>query len=1044
MKIRAAYSVIVLAIICLLVISAPGLAQSTSATVSGRVFDPNAAVIVEATVTAKDVDKGVETVVQTNEVGIYVFVNLPPGNYQFSVSKRGFNVVVKPGVTLHVADTISMNFTMQVGGVSETITVEGGAPLINTESAAVSTVVDRQFVANIPLNGRSFQSLIALTPGAITAPGASPGLSGEFSVNGQRTEANYFMVDGVAANTGVGSTGGIGFANGMTPSETALGTTQSMVSVDALQEFRIDTSTYSAEYGRTPGAQVSILTRSGTNEWHGTAFDYLRNGVLDANNWFNNRAGLAKTTERQNDFGGTLGGPVHIPGLYNGKDRTFFFFSYEGMRLSVPQAAKTLMVPDMSLRQNAPAAVQPLLNAFPIPNGAEQGNNLALFTAAYSTPSTLDAVSVRIDQSLGERFRIFGRYSGSPSEAVTRAKGNFANVASKSFDAKTLTLGVTSVLSPRFDNEFRFNSTWHDSSQVDSIDNFGGAQPLKLSQAFSANPPPGYELAMFLSWGGRPGLYLYDYTDSQHQLNVTDSFSFVHGAHILKYGVDLRRLSTYEYSAQMVDLYYFYNPTQVLQNLAQSAYAETFGLTPPDAIFWNYSAYVQDAWKVTNRLHLSLGLRWDVNPPPTNGNGIQPYTLDQITNLATAKLAPQGTPLWQTDYKGFAPRLGVAYQLHQSPAHETVVRGGMGLFYDVGSTLGSYGLSGGVGLGATAFFSKVSFPLTVAQNTLPPGSTDSPYNAPVTAFDPHLKLPYTLQWNVAVEQALNANQKLTVSYVGAGGRRLMYSSMQFPDQINNPNFLLGNGLNLVVNGASSDYDALQVQFQRRLSRGLQAVASYTWSHSIDDLSSNNDNVDPPRRGNSDFDVRHNFAAALTYDVPGTYSNPVASAILKQWGFDVRLAGRSALPFSVNSGYVTLSNGTFTYSVPNLVSGVPIYLSDSSAPGGRVVNIAAFATPPTGQSGTAARNFLRGFNLWQTDLAVRREFPLRERLKLQFRFEAFNLFNRPNFGQIDNYLPDGPTLFGRANSTLNNQLGGLNSLYQAGGPRSIQLALKLIF
>ncbi len=289
-------------------------AQGDLASVTGRVLDPNAAVIVEATVTARNVDTGIETVVHSNEEGIYRFVNLEPGNYEFSVSKRGFKVIVKPDVTLHVADTVSMNFTMQVGSVDETVRVEGGAPLINTESAAVSTIVDRTFVENVPLNGRSFQDLILLTPGVVTnSPQStgSVGLFGEFSVNGQRTESNYYTVDGVNANSGVAPGTNLNSGNsGSLAVSTALGTTQALVSLDALQEFRVQSSSYSAEYGRNPGGQFSFVTRSGTNQWHGTAFDYVRNDTFDANDWFSNHNGLMKAALRQNDFGGTLGGPI--------------------------------------------------------------------------------------------------------------------------------------------------------------------------------------------------------------------------------------------------------------------------------------------------------------------------------------------------------------------------------------------------------------------------------------------------------------------------------------------------------------------------------------------------------------------------------------------------------------------------------------------------------------------------------------------------------------------------------------------------------------
>jgi hypothetical protein len=299
-----------------------------------------------------------------------------------------------------------------------------------------------------------------------------------------------------------------------------------------------------------------------------------------------------------------------------------------------------------------------------------------------------------------------------------------------------------------------------------------------------------------------------------------------------------------------------------------------------------------------------------------------------------------------------------------------------------------------------------------------------------------------LQWNVAVEQALGANQTLTMSYVAAAGRRLLH--LQYDNLSGfNPNFALGNGLFLTTGSSSSDYNSMQIQFQRRVSQGLQALLSYTWSHAIDDLSSNQNDLAIPLRGNADFDVRHNFSGAVTYDVPGNYANSFAGAILKHWGVDLRQTARSAQPVDIYSGYIVLPNGQTAHQRPDLKAGVPIYVSDSLAPGGRVVNFNAF-TVPTGANGNAPRNFVRGFAAWQTDLAVRREFPLHERVKLQFRAEAFNLLNHPNFGTIDNVATDGPTLFGRAKSTLNNSLGGLNSLFQMGGPRSLQLALKVLF
>ena len=1045
------HPVLCLLVVCLLS-SFPAFAQSPNGTISGVVLDPTGAIIAGADITVVNDATRIEYPTTTNNEGIYVVANLPPGSYRIQVAKIGFKTLIKPDIVLSVQDALAINFNLPIGAASETVTVTGGVPLINTENATVSTVVDRQFADNLPMNGRSFQTLITLAPGVTTVPGAVTGGEGEFSVNGQRTEENYFTVDGVAANTGTnaeagGSGGGVG---GSTPSETALGTTQSLVSVDDLQEFRINTSSYSAEYGRTPGGQISFLTRSGTNDWHGSAFDYFRNAVLDANNWFNSQADLAKTAEQQNDFGGTLGGPIEIPGLYDGKDKTFFFFSYEGMRLDVPQPAQTSEVPNTFLRQNAPAAVQLLLNAFPVQNGADDPKCLppgppasgatcqALFTAAYSAPASLDAASIRIDHTFGNKLKVFGRFSDSPSSSTTRAPKDLAELVTTSFDVKALTLGATSAISPAVSNDFRFNYTWNNSAFVQSLDDFGGAQPVPTNQFFSEPVPPAYQFAAFLFFGGVPEFNVSPFRANQRQINTNDAITVVRGSHLLKFGVDYRRLSTEQLANQLVNGIFF---TSVAGVLANSAIATVQTQIQTEPIFSNFSAYFEDEWRVSERLHLSLGLRWDLNPPPGNGMGSLPYTLDQISDLATAEVAPKGTPLWQTVHHAFAPRFGIAYQIRRAAGHETVLRGGVGLFYDSGNTQGAGGLNQ-VGFESQELLFGASFPLTPAQNALPAPDTSSPYNSSVVAYDPHLTLPRTIQWNIAVQQALGVSQSLTVTYVGAAGRDLLRSSFYDPSAIN-PNFSSGNGLFLVTNDANSDYNALQVQFQRRLTHGFEVLASYTWSHSIDNLSSNFTSNEPAIRGNSDFDVRHNFAAGFTYDLPARYSNEFARAVLENWALDGRITARSSLPVDIIDGLTLLPNGMQVYVRPDVVPDVPVYIADPTAPGGRLVNASAFQ-PPSGEFGNEPRNFVRGFDLWQNDLAIQRNFPIHERLVLKFRAEAFNIFNHPNFGNIDNNLQDGPALFGRATNTLNVQLGGLDPLYQVGGPRSIQFALKLTF
>src|SRR5713101_6192748 len=346
-----------LALLALYVLAGvPVFAQMETATLSGVVNDPNCRVVPDVEVSATRIETGTGVTTRTNGAGIYFFTGMMPGHYHLMVRKPGFKEIAIKEFQLNVQDKLEQNFSLEIGSVSETVTVEAGASMINTTDASVSTVVDQTYIKNMPLNGRSFQDLILLTPGIVTnSPQSFPafGLTGEFSVNGQRTESNYYTVDGVSAN--VGASAGAVYVQGAGPSgslaaSTALGTTQALVSVDALQEFRVQSSTYSAEYGRNPGGQFAFQTKSGTNQWHGTGYDYLRNGAIDAQDWFNDYFQLPEPAIRQNDFGGTIGGPARIPGLYNGKDKTFFFVSYEGLRLTAPQPASINFVPDLCMR----------------------------------------------------------------------------------------------------------------------------------------------------------------------------------------------------------------------------------------------------------------------------------------------------------------------------------------------------------------------------------------------------------------------------------------------------------------------------------------------------------------------------------------------------------------------------------------------------------------------------------------------------------------------------------------------------------------------
>jgi len=857
---------VLVSLVFLSIVSAiPLWAQSESATVSGRVSDSSGAAIRQADVVLTNADTNVEERTTTNDVGLYVFTGVRPGRYRIVAGATGFKTLIKEALTLHVQDELSENFLLSVGSVSETVSVSADAAPINTTDASVSTVIDSKFVENMPLNGRSIQSLILLTPGITVVPGAFATTQGEFSVNGQRTETNYYTVDGVSANTGVYNV----YQMQGTPQETQLGTTQTLVGVDALQEFRISTSTYSSEYGRSPGAQISLQTRSGANQWHGSAFDYFRNDDLDSNNWFNDQADLPKTAERQNDFGGTMGGPVRIPGVYNGKDKTFFFFSYEGLRLINPHPALTVKVPDALLRTASPAAILPLVDQFPIANGADLNDGTALFTASYSSPSSLNSYGIRIDHTFSPKLSIFGRFADTPSSTVSRG-GDFVGLDTNTGSVKSLTIGATSVFSPRITNEFRFNYTQNNGANNDVEDTFGGAIPLTFAKVMPGITPPKYsEFSSFFSFLGSGGgiqTFLNIGVVPSNQWNITDNLSSTFGSHTLKYGFDYRHQTGTVGSSQLTNDFFYFSPDEVLNNAAFFDDVTTSGPVNQKGFYTNFSAFVQDEWKATTRLHLSVGVRWEINPPPSSN--VPTYALTQATNLDTTTVAPRGTPLYHTDYHAFAPRLGVAYGLSQKPGSETVIRAGFGVFYDLGN---ANALLGTTLAGNSNFsFPGLPFPFTPAEQVIASQKTFQPPYPNVDAPDPNLKLPYTLDWNVAIQRQLGGKQTLSVTYVGSGGRKLLQSSnLLLP---NNPNILFDpqqpSNLTLIRNASTSGYNSLQVQFQRRLSRGLEALANYTWSHSIDDLSSNGNFTNGHGinnvllRASSDFDVRHNFSAAL--------------------------------------------------------------------------------------------------------------------------------------------------------------------------------------
>lgn len=1019
------------------------------AQISGTITDPSRAVVANASIDLVNHATGARLRVLSNGEGIYLVSAVPPGEYKLAVTAAGFDRTAVERLPVEVGAKVVLDLALKLASEVQSVNVDANAMQVNTTDAALGSVVDQGFVKQMPLNGRSFQSLLTLIPGVVTVP--SSGSSGQISVNGMRAEQNYFQVDGVSANTGVNTASpgrGAGYS-GSVPSGTALGTTQSLVSMEALQEFRGTTSTYSAEYGRVPGGQFSFTTRSGSNDLHGSLFEYFRNDVMDANSFFNNRTGLARTKMRQNNFGGAIGGPVIIPGLYDGSQRTFFFYSAEALRLRAPQQATFTSVPTLALRNTlAPPELRRILQSFPLPTAgyAEEAGHTAPFLSSYSQPSAIDSHGLRIDHNLTDRFRLFGRLAIVPSSVASRYSSNLAQLTDAQVNNKAVTLGATNIIGARATNDARFNMTWTDQLTKVGIDDFGGATPLRISDLDGLTET---DWALFsYRVNTMPGFWLNPMNNRQRQFNLVDTFAVVTGRHTWKIGADYRQTRTDSTLPSFYQTPFYYTQQQLLTNAPQlyTAYRSTGDMAP---VYKNLSLFVQDEWAVTSRLRLSLGLRWELSPAPHDAGGNQPFTVDQLTNLATTRIAPKGAQLWKTTFRNFGPRIGVAYELRPAGNYQTALRAGVGVFHDTSSVQASEGYWYGVGVTGSVNLNNKPFPLTADQlRSIPmPSPVLTPTaSSNVFGFDPNLKLPYVLQWNATVEQQLGSAQTLTTSYVGSSGRRMLVARQFFPERLNNPNFPVGSAyLYATMNGASSNYHALQMQFRRRYARGLQLLGSYTWSHAIDDASSNF-TLNTQQRASANFDIRHNFQGAVSWDLPGRYQNAAARALFRGWGVDSRVSLRTAMPIDIVASNQVTTSGVQYSPHPNLVSGQPLYLTVANAPGNRVINAAAFSLPPAGVEGNVGRNIARGFASTQTDLAVRREFVLTERFRLTFRAEAFNVFNQANFGAINNNIQTSTAArpFGWATGTQAAQLGGLNALYQVGGPRSMQLALRLHF
>lgn len=989
----------------------PATANPT-AQFSGSVQDSSGAMVPGVVVSAFNEQTGTLRNTRTGPEGLYVLAALQPGRYKVWVRRDGFQTVARLGVRLEANRHVRLDFTLSLGRVEQVMVIEGDPPVMQTSDASVGTLIGPALIRDLPLNGRGLLGLVELASGVLVTP-ASAGEAGQFTVSGQRPNTNYFTVDGVSANTGVSGAGiPSQFPGGTLPAMTAFGGLHNVASLESVQEVRIQTSNFAAEYGRMLGGQIALTTRSGSNAVHGSLFQLLRNERLSANDWFANSYGLPRGAERLNHSGGALGAPIR-------KNRTFVFLSAERMRLLQPYVWRT-PVPSVAARRAAPPWLEPLLGAYPLPNGRPLDGGMAEFTGSASMPAQFDFGTFRVDHALSSRVTLFTRYTQAPSST----QAGYSQVLDSSFADRGLTSGVSATVRPGIVNDLRFNLARTRVGGAWRSTGLGGALGLDLSPLF-----PGESVSFYsLSIGGLGRLMVGDSgRNQQRQFNLVDSVSMTRGSHQIRFGGDYLRLRpTREGAASSLSLTF----PSVFDLLASQVYWLAYTESRESSSrLHSLSLFAQDTWQANQRLTLNYGLRWEWNPAPRAGQAGSLYSLDGEDLFAVEP----GSPLWRTRYTNFAPRLGMAYRL--SAKGRSVLRAGAGLFHDLGFSAATDELNGA--------------PYNSWQ--MAHGDTYSVRAASALpllgfGFSNHLRLPYSVQWNVALQHSFSEQSVATMSFVASNGSHLLRREAML-----RPRFDLAQ-LAVATNHGASNYRALQVQFRQLAAGGLQGLVSYTLSRSLDTGSWDSSLylIEPGitagrDRGPSNFDATHVFAAGLSYDVPSLRR---MRAITRGWSLDGMARARSGFPVDVLAAE-TLAGLTFSNVIrPSLIPGAPIWKGDPSVPGGRRLNPGAFTLPADSLQGDLSRNSIRGFGMSQLDLSLRRRVRLRGRASAHLRVNAFNVFNHASLADPERYLSS--PLFGRSGSMLNVMMGsgsprsGLTPAFQPGGPRVIEIGARFQF
>ncbi|HEV2176295.1 MAG TPA: carboxypeptidase regulatory-like domain-containing protein [Terriglobia bacterium] len=1050
-----------------LLVALPLAAQSYRGTIRGVVEDASGGVVPGASVAAKNVATGESRSALTGTDGAYVIPELPAGRYQLTVDAKGFSSEVREAQVDVGADTTA-DFTLHVGPAGETVTVTAAPPLVETSRDVLGQVVENRLVNQLPLNGRDFGKLVALTPGVTVEGSGVAGTEkgfGQFNINGNRDRSNNYTVDGTDNNDPF-------FNNSALNQVGITGAPASLLPIDAIQEFNLQ-SQFGAEYGRNSGSVVNIITKSGGNELHGSAFEFVRNDRFDARNFF-----AAKKSEfRNNQFGGSLGGPII-------RDRTFFFAAYEGQRervgsdfdLLVPSAQAIATAQAAALSTGTISSINPALNKllafFPAPASVDPNTLIGSAPTAVGDKNDLDTFLAKIDHQFSPGESFSGRYVYSSSDQTyplgsVGGFGSGSRLAPFAQESPTrvqvLSLSLLSTAGPAFVNEIRLGYSRYRTSFRSVDDQFNPAS-IGLNTGTGELGLPEFDFAgVFDNLGATIFGIPRGRTSQTGQL--LDNVTLLRGRHTIKFGGELRRAEIASFNENfgrgLVSINSG-NPTSgpdlgpaadVLANLylgnvfTQANTGDTHRQTSANGV----SFFAQDDFKARPNLTLNLGLRWEYFGPLQEAE-------NRISNLTSAgTLSVVGTNglngAYGRDLNNFAPRLGFAWNAHGS----TVVRGAYGIYFDyVPQNLLIANFTNSAGLTTNPIGIDAVLPLDTTNSTASLNGTSAApiFGAPVTTgpfsifvTDRNFETPYAQNWNLNIEQQLGQAASLEVGYVGSKGTKLtrLYDRNQDGQ---NPNYA---AVDVLSTGASSTYNGLQVISRIRAWHGLAGFTAYTFSKSLDDASDgidfnfataafpqNSDNI-RAEHGPSTFDTRHRFTAAMNYQVPSlVHSHP---RVGDGWQLNTIVTAQSGRPIPI----LTSSGGINGHQRPDLVAGVPVVLPNWT-PSTGYLNPAAFRLP-AGNFGDLGRDAVFGPKFVNVDFSLDKTTALTERVGLQFRWEIFNIFNHANFA-----LPNG-TLSFNADGTVAGPAGLItqtpdvaqgNPGLGGGGPRVMQLALRLVF